>query len=287
MTHRFILSAAASLAVFVLAPPASAQHRTGADKTPAPPHCPVPYAITVDVPRPGPHPGRCFARVRVAPAYETYSERVMVRPARREQRTAPAVYAWAERRVLVEPVHMRRRVVPAAYRTVTESVVISPATTRVDHTAPVYETITEQVVSRPAHSEWRRSFVSPDEPLPRGAREEPTGEVICLVEVPAEYATIQRRVLREPGHDIETTFPAVIRQVTRQVIERPARVEDVPIPATYRTERYRRLVTPARMAWADIPPVYSSRQARRQTSAGRLAWRAIDCARSKAEPTPK
>jgi len=287
MTHRFILSAAASLAVFALAPPVSAQDHAGANNTQASPHCPVPYAITVDVPRPSPHPGRCYARVRIAPVYETYSERVMVRPGRREQRMAPPVYAWSERRVLVEPAHMRRSVVPAEYRIVTESVVVSPAATRVDHIAPVYETVTEQVVSRPAHSEWRRSFASPDGPLPRGAREEPTGEVICLVEVPAEYATIQHRILREPGHDIESTSAAVIRQVTRQVIERPARVEEVPIPATYRTERYRRLVAPARAAWVDSPPVYSSRQARRQTSAGRLAWRAIDCARSKSEPARK
>ena len=277
MTLRFILSAA-SLAVFVLALPASAQESVGAAKAAAALHCPVPYAITVDVPRSAAPTGRCYARVRVPPTYETYSQRIMLRPGRRERRTTPAVYAWAERRVLVTPAHTRRRVAPAAYRTVTETIVIAPAMTRVDHTAAVYETVTEQVLSRPAHSEWRRSFAAPDAPLPRGAREEPTGEVICLVQVPAEYATIEHQVLREPGHEIRTKTPAVTREITRRVLDRPAQVEDISVPATYRTERYERLVAPARTTWVDIPAVYSARQARRQTAPGRLAWRAIACA---------
>jgi len=286
MTYRSIILAAVSLAALASAPFARAQEQYASDQGsvtlsggPPPPesiHCPVPQDITVDVP-PAAHPGQCFARVRVAPTYETYSERVMVTPGRREQRTIPAVYDWAERQVIVEPERVEHRVIPATYRTVTETVVVAQATTRIEHTEAVYETVTEQVISRPAHSEWRRTFVGPDGVIPEGAEVEPTGEMICLIQIPAEYSRVERRVLREPGHDVEIPVPAVTREVTRKVIDQPERVEDIPIPAVYHTERYRRVVTEERTEWIDVPPVYSTREARRQTSAGRLEWREVKC----------
>ena len=284
MTHRRLLILAASMTALVAGAPAFAQDQ-GPDMSPALSgaplqadtiHCPAPPNITVDVP-PAAHPGQCFARVRIAPTYETYSERVLVTPGRREQRTIAAVYDWAERQVMVEPARVEHRVIPATYRTVTETVVVSPATTRIEHTEAVYETVTEQVISRPAHAEWRRTFVGPNGLIPEGAQVEATGEMICLIQIPAEYATVQRRVLREPGRDVEIPVAAVTREVSRQVIDRPERVEDIQVPAVYRTEKYRRVVTAERIEWIDVPAVYSTREARRQTSAGRLEWREVKC----------
>ena len=284
MTHRRLVLAAASLAAVAAAAPVLAQDLspresaavTGETLPTDALHCPIPQDVTVDTP-PAAHPGQCFARVRTAPTYGTYSERVLVTPGRREQRTIPAVYEWAERQVLVQPAHIEHRVIPATYRSVTETVVVRAATTRIEHTEAVYETVTERVVSRPAHSEWRRTFVGPDGVIPEGAEVHPTGEMICLIAVPAEYSTVERRVLREPGHDVEVRVPAETREVTRQVIDRPERTEDIPVPAVYRTEKYRRVVTEARTDWIEVPAVYATREARRQTSAGRLEWREVKC----------
>jgi hypothetical protein len=278
MTLRTLTLAAVSFAALVAAGGAQAQDYAASGDTlpPGSLHCPVPQDITVDTP-PAAHPGQCFARVRVAATYETYSERVLVTAARREQRTIPAVYDWAERRVLVEPARVEHRVIPATYRTVTETETVSRATTRIEHTEAVYETVTEQVISRQAHSEWRRTFVGPGGVIPEGAQVEPTGEMICLIEIPAEYSTVRRRVLREPGHDVEVPVAAVTREVTRQVVDQPERVEDIPVAAVYRTERYRRVVTEERTEWIDLPPVYSTREARRETSPGRLEWREVKC----------
>jgi hypothetical protein len=282
--HRRLILAAVSLVAVAAAAPVLAQDLspqesaavTGETLPTDTLHCPIPKDVTVDAP-PAAHPGQCFARVRIAPTYETYSERVLAAPGRREQRTIAAVYEWAERRVLVEPARIEHRVIPATYRTITETVVVTAATTRVEHIEAVYDTVTERVVSRPAHSEWRRTFVGPDGVIPVGAEVQPTGEMICLIEVPAEYSMVERRVLREAGHDVEVRAPAVTREVTRQVVDRPERVEDIPVAAVYRTEKYRRVVTEARTEWIDVPPVYTTREARRQTSAGRLEWREVKC----------
>jgi len=237
--------------------------------------CPPDHPVR-DYPRAA-HPGQCFARVRVPPAYESSSEQVLVAPARTERRMVPAVYDWAERQVLVEPARVERHVIPATWRSVTETEVVTPATTQVQRIDAVYDTVAEQVVVRPAHTEWRRTFVGPDGLLPEGAQVEATGEVVCLIEVPAEYATVQRRVLREPARTIETPIPAVTRTVTRQVIDQPEQVTETPVPAVYRTERYQRLVTPAHYESTVIPARYETRVRQRMVSPGRLEWRHAAC----------
>jgi hypothetical protein len=248
--------------------PGAASRESGAICPPMhPPH---------DYPRAA-HPGQCFARVRTAPVYQSYSERVLVSPARQDRRLVPAVYDWAERQVLVEPAHTERHVIPATYRSITETEVVTPATVRVERIDPIFDIVPEQVMTRPAHTEWRRTFVGPDGVMPADARVEATGEVVCLIEIPAEYATVPRRVLREPGHTIETPVPAVTRTVTRQVIDQAEQVTETEIPAVYRTERYQRLVTPAHYECVEVPAVYATHVKQRMVSPGRLEWRASGC----------
>ena len=203
-------------------------------------------------------PGQCFAQVRTAPVMESYQEEIVVSPGRVEKRHTPAQYAWGERRVLVSPGRDVRHLVPATYRSVTETVVVSPATTRVETIAPVYDTVSEKVMVHAAHTEWRRTYVGPDGVLPPGAYVQPTGEVVCLVEVPAEYSTVQRQVLREPGRTIQTPVPAVTQLVTRQVIDEPAHEVVEHIAPVYGSEKFRRLVAPARTETVHVPPVFAS-----------------------------
>ena len=241
----------------------------GCPTRPAPPH------------RRAARPGQCFARAYTSPTYERYSERVLISPARRERNLVAAVYDWGERQVLVAPARVERHVIAAVYREVTETQVVTAASTRVERIDPVYDTVSERVMVHPAHSEWRRTLVGPDGLAPEGSRLEATGELVCLVEIPAEYSTVQRRVIREPGRTIETPVPPVIRTVTRQVLDRPEQVVETQIPAVTRTERYQRLVVPAHYVVTDIPARYEIRIRQRQTSPGRPAWR-----RSACDPVP-
>lgn len=223
------------------------------------------------------HPGQCFAQVRTAPVFESYQEQIVVSPGRVEKRRVPAQFEWSERRVLVSPERTVRHWIPATYRSVTETVVVSPATTRVETTAPIYDTVSEKVMVHPAHTEWRRTYVGPDGVLPPGAYMRPTGEVVCLIEVPAEYGKVQRQVLREPGRTIETPVPAMTQLVTRQVIDQPAHEVVEHVSAVYGAEKFRRLVAGARTETMHVPPVFASHTKQRQVSEGGLEWRLVDC----------
>ncbi len=282
------LFAAAGWLVLGLAPAAHASDKVhlvgGCPAIAERPDCPGVPAPAPDYP-PNAQPGQCFARVRTPPVFETYQEQIVVSPGRVETRHAPAQYEWGERRVLVSPGREVRRTVPATYRSVTETVVISPATTRVERIEPVFDTVTEQQLVRPAHTEWRRTYVGPDGVLPPGAQVQPTGEVVCLVEVPAQYATVQRKVMREPGRTVETPVPAVTQTVTRQVIDQPAHEVVERSPPVYGVERFRRLVAPAHTETVHVPPVFAQHTRQRQVSAGGLEWRQVDCD-SKGAPVP-
>ncbi|WP_205508380.1 hypothetical protein, partial [Stenotrophomonas indicatrix] len=73
-------------------------------------------------------------------------------------------------------------------------VVVSPATVRRDVIPAQYDTVSVQELAAPAHTEWRRSDGytragwTPSYPGGPAA----TGEIYCLVEVPASYRTVQR-----------------------------------------------------------------------------------------------
>jgi len=58
-------------------------------------------------------------------------------------------------------------------------------------------------------------------------------DVWCLVEVPAQYQTVQRKVLKAPATTSDVAVPAEYRNVTRQVVLREATQRVVPVPAVY------------------------------------------------------
>lgn len=269
--------------------------------------------------------GVCYSRVLVPPSPRTLTETITISEARTETRIMPAVYdTVAERvvleqertvrqviparfetvteRVLVEPERVERRVIPAQFRTVTETVFVSDSFVEPVVRPAVYEEYTEQVLVRAAYFTWQ-----PAEPLFRASRSDaasaadfarrsfgasdlrelPTGEILCRVEVPAEYQTITRtrlvqperieyrtadgrfsptpveiggmtrevtrQVEVEPERIVEQVIPAVYETVTRTVEVEPERVVENVVPAQYETVQRRVLVTPGREEQVTVP----------------------------------
>jgi hypothetical protein len=141
----------------------------------------------------------------------------------------------------------------------------------------VWDTVVDNLMVSPARSEWRRSYVGPGGFIPPGARMEPTGEIMCLVEIPAVYQRAERQVMVRPGRSYEVVDPPVTRTVERQVIDQPGRVIERRIPAVYRIERASRMVTPERVDVIEVPAVMRDVTRQRMVDAGHDDWREIDC----------
>jgi len=237
----------------------------------------APAALAQDLP-PNAQPGHCYGKMLIPEEYQTYTEQVVERPARSETRITPAVMREQEQRIVDVDAHVELRTVPATYKTITETVVVKPQTTRKVNTPAVYGEVTEQVMVREAHTVWKRGAVGPGETIVTGSNKVlATGEVLCLVLVPAEYKTVTRQVVRTPESTRDVVEEAVTRTVTRQVVDQPARVVEERIPATYKTVRVAVVATPERTETIEIPAVLRTVTKQKLVTQSHFEWREVDC----------
>lgn len=231
-------------------------------------------------------PGHCYAKMLIPEEYETYTEQVVDQAARTELRIIPAVTTETEQRVVATEAYTEYTTIPATYRTVTETVVVKAASTRRVTVPAVYATETEQVLVREAHTVWKRGAPLPtDKVVPGSTHMIATGEVLCLVEVPAEYRTITRQVVRQAETYRDIPVAAETTTVTRQVVDQAARVVERVIPATYKTVRVTTITTPERTETITIPATYTTVTKQRLVRQSGFQWREVSCTPESGAPS--
>jgi hypothetical protein len=181
---------------------------------------------------PSADPGECYARAFVPPHYQTEQIQLLKRQASERLEVIPARYEWVEERVMVKE-----------------------ATERVEVVAAAYETVTERVIDKPAHTIWKKGR-GPIERVDHA-----TGEIMCLVEVPATYKTVTKRVVK--------TEPTT---------------RTVQIPAEYKTIKVRKLVSAAQTKRIEIPAEYQSLTKRVLVEEGHMEWHPILCETNASRP---
>ncbi len=216
-------------------------------------------------------PGQCFARVSIPAVYETYTEVNVVEPEYMGTKTIPPTFEMVDTQVLVSAERTEPVTIPAVYRTVRETVMIEPERTEQVPVAATWQTYTERVMVRPAYVTWKPGTGV------FGRASTQNGELLCRVEVPAEYATVQRRRMTAAETTRTRVIPAVTRTQTRQEMMAPARVEQRTVPAIYRTVKERRVVTPSREEPVLVPAVTRKETLRRVVSPARTEWREVLC----------
>ena len=139
----------------------------------------------------------------------------------------PASYRTETEQVVTRAASERVEVIPAEYRTVSKEVLVSEASSRLETIPAVFETVSEQVIDKPAHTVWKRGTG----PIQR--IDEATGEIMCLVEVPATYRTVTRSQLVTPAQTRTVDIPAQYKTVQVQELVSAASERRIPIPAEY------------------------------------------------------
>ncbi|MEZ5998038.1 MAG: peptidoglycan-binding domain-containing protein [Hyphomonas sp.] len=222
--------------------------------------------------------GSCFARVLIPETTEIQTEQVVDRPEATEIKVIPASYETTTEQVLIKEASVKYTVVPAEYETVTEQVMATPERTETVVIPAEYETYTEQVLVRPAYTTWKpgaglfgRSAASD------GTVGVATGELLCRVEVPAQYDTVTRTRIKTAERTEANVIPATYKTITREVVKTPAQVIEETIPAVYDTVTVQKMVAPAREETMVIPATYKTVEKRVVTGGGGLEWREVLC----------
>lgn len=173
--------------------------------------------------------------------------------------------------MLVESASSRIEVIPAKYGWVEEQVLVKAASSRLEQVPAQYEWQEEQILVKPAHTVWKAGKG------PIQKVDSATGEIMCLVDVPAEYKTVRRKVQLAPPTTREIAIPAEYKTVKRQVVTTPASTRTIEVPAKYKTVQVRKLVEPARERRTPIAAKYQTVSKRVQLTEGEMAWREILC----------
>jgi len=159
--------------------------------------------------------------------------------------TVPGKTSTTTEKMLKSEASQKIEVVPATYTTVEEKVLVSDASEKLVTVPATYETVTEKVLVKPAFTTWKVSECSggacqtgnvPNRVAGSVDRiDQSTGEIMCLIEVPAQYKTITKRVLKTPATTKAVSTPAQYKVQTVRKLATAASERVVEIPATYQT----------------------------------------------------
>lgn len=233
----------------------------------------MPRAVAAPAPlgMPNARPGECYAKVIQEPVYRTEQSKKLLKEAGERieivppvykavkvqvtseevQEVVPAVYEKVKERVMVKPATTRLVPVDAVYETVQEKVLSKPATKRAIDVPAVYEDVTERKLVREAYTTWKKGTATNIQKI-----DEKTGEIMCLVEVPAEYQNVTNRVLKTPATVRYEETPAEYGTISKIVLKTPATTRTVEVPAEYAERETTKLVKPATTVSKVVPVNY-------------------------------
>ena len=137
-------------------------------------------------------------------------------------------------------------VVPAKYNLIEEKVLVKPASKKLVEIPAVYETVEERVLIEPAKSEWKKG---------RGLVEKVdggTGEIMCLVEVPAKYKVVKKSVVKSAASTKIVEIPAEYQTVKVRKLTADSKEVRTSIPAKYEEVTRKVKIADAKYIWHPV-----------------------------------
>jgi Putative peptidoglycan binding domain len=232
---------------------------------------PVKPVAAVNNNMPNAKPGECYAKVIRPPVYRTQQVKKLVKEAgerieivppvykavkvhvtsEETQEVVPAVYDKVVEHVMVKPATTRLEPVPAVYGTVEEKVMVKPASKKAIDVPAVFEDVTEKKLVHEAYTYWKPGTTTSIQKI-----DENSGQIMCLVEVPAEYQTVTNHVLKTPATVRYEEIPAEYQTVTKSMLKSPATTRSVVVPAEYADQEVTKLIKPATTETKTVPVDY-------------------------------
>lgn len=185
---------------------------------------PTEFKLTGDLPA-NARVGDCYAKVFVAPQFDTVTERICVREESERLEIIPAQYEWVDEQVLVKEASTELVEIPAQF-----------------------ETREAVVQTSPGHTTWKqtqaRCVADTDGPPPQ--------DVFCLVSAPPTTTSITTECQVKPATVEQRTIPAEYQTIRKQVCVKPATTRRINIPAEFRDIEKTVMISPGRMEWQRV-----------------------------------
>ncbi len=151
-------------------------------------------------------PGTCYKEYYSPESYKTVNEEVVIKNETNETKIIPAKYEMVDKTIVVKPASKKTVTVPATYEYVDEKVLVEK----------------EKTV-------WKKGK------NPATKLDGATGEIMCLVKVPAKYKTVKKKVVKTPATTKVIEIPAETKTIKVKKLISPAKTQTVTIPAVKST----------------------------------------------------
>lgn len=182
-------------------------------------------ATTNGVDLTGAQPEQCFSEFYVPAKFEITEKEVLVKEGAELISIADAQYEQAEETVMVKASAKEKVLVKAEY-----------------------EVVEEQVMIEPAKAVWKKGTG----PITR--IDNSTGDIMCLVQIPAKYKTVKKTVLKSAStvEEVEVPAESLVVPVSRLVSDSAA--ERAKVPAEFSTVEVTNKIADAAFIWrnADV-----------------------------------
>ncbi len=155
----------------------------------------------------------------------------------------PATYETTEKEVLVKEESEDIKIAEAKFEKAPEAVVVKQASKKKVLKPAEYEVVEEKIEIEPAKAVWKKG----DGPISK--IDNSTGEIMCLVQVPAKYKTIKKTVLKSPAVIDLVDTPEESKEITVSKLVSDATVDKVKIPAEYKKVKITKKVSDAKFIW--------------------------------------
>jgi len=132
---------------------------------------------------------------------------------------------------------------PATYRSDTEEVLIKAAYKRLIEVPAVFTKKQDRVLVEAAHSIWQKG-TGPIQKI-----DNQTGEIMCRVDIPAEYETVDVEVVATGPSLTDVSEEAIYKSIQVQKLEADATEQRVPVAAEFKTMNREQEQTPGRYTW--------------------------------------
>lgn len=248
-------------------------------------------------------PGKCYSKCMIPAEYQTVTEEILVKEASTHLQIVPATYETVTEEVLVKEAYTVYEVLPPKFTSVTEEILVKEAGYRLECVdaagnslgsansrgvcPSVYETVTEEMLVAAASTKWVRGKADPN-----CVSQNPNDCMVwCLKEVPAQYKSIRKQVLRSSAATREIAIPAEYKTIKRTVLDIGAMQAQVnnatgggnstvmeiapgvygyskSYPAEYKTVTKKVVSSPASTTQVTIPAEYKTVTSRQMISSG-------------------
>jgi len=165
-------------------------------------------------------PGDCFKEYFIPRKFKTVSEDILVRKD-----------------------HNKTEVVEPEFEIVDKTIIVKPASKKIVEVPAEYDEVEEKVLVEAEKTVWKKGQ-NPAQKV-SGA----TGEIMCLVKIPAKYRTIKKRVLKSPATTKVVEVPAETKVIKVKKLLSDTQLKHITKPALYETIEKTALESEARFDW--------------------------------------